>query len=251
MKNCGVSEAETPRYRPTSQGPVVTANEARDPSPVTLRLMKAPEPDTLSPRERAWSFYIFHASAATMICLGASEIHMSPTSELGPIDPQIEVRDQGAKKYLAAHEVIESYNELMNKANRTRGRVEPFLQQLNRFDARDIRRIKSAQALSESIAIRCLRSGPFPRMSERRIRSKMVPFLNPQFTKVHGRPIYQDVAHNCGLNVRLHGLKSEFWQVVWRLYVRLNYVVTHQYSKIIESAEHSWTAPLVLPDAPN
>jgi len=55
MKSRGVSEAETPRYRPASQGPAATANEARDPSPVTLRLMKAPEPDTLSPRERASS----------------------------------------------------------------------------------------------------------------------------------------------------------------------------------------------------
>jgi hypothetical protein len=190
-------------------------------------------------------------SAATMICLGASQIHLSRTSELGPVDPQIEVQDEGGKKYLAAHEIIESYKELMARANQTRGRVEPFLQQLNRFDARDIRRIKSAQDLSESIAITCLRSGPFSQMSERVIRDKMKPFLNPEFTKVHGRPIYHDVAQKCGLNVKLHDMKSEFWQVVWRLYVRLNYVVTHQYSKIIESAEHSWTAPLIVPSASN
>jgi hypothetical protein len=55
MKDRGVSKAETPGYRLTSQGPVATANETRNPSPVTLRLMKAPELDTLSPRERASS----------------------------------------------------------------------------------------------------------------------------------------------------------------------------------------------------
>lgn len=28
-------------------------------------------------------------SAATLICFGASRIHMSPTAELGPVDPQV------------------------------------------------------------------------------------------------------------------------------------------------------------------
>ena len=58
-------------------------------------------------------------SAATMISLGASEIWMSKTSELGPIDPQIPVTLEGEKRprYVAAHEIVNSYNELMDKAN--------------------------------------------------------------------------------------------------------------------------------------
>ncbi len=91
-------------------------------------------------------------SAATMICLGAKQIMMSTTSELGPIDPQIGYRDS----QYAAHEILESYEDLIRKATRTRGRIEPYLQQLNRFDARDIRWIRSAQQLSESIALRAL-----------------------------------------------------------------------------------------------
>ncbi len=53
-------------------------------------------------------------SAATMICFGANKITMSKTSELGPIDPQIGIYDEHGNvvKYLAAHEIIESYNEL-------------------------------------------------------------------------------------------------------------------------------------------
>jgi hypothetical protein len=188
-------------------------------------------------------------SAATMICFGANDIHMAQTSELGPIDPQIQVTDKGGTKYLAAHEIIESYNELMGMANRTSGRVDPFLQQLQRFDARDIRRIKSAQALSESIAINCLKSGRFSGLSEREIKRKMKPFLNPIFTKVHGRPIYRDVAKSCGLNIVQRDVRSPFWQIVRKLYVRLNRVVSQQVSEIIESAEHSWMAPLVMPSA--
>jgi ClpP class serine protease len=92
--------------------------------------------------------------AATMVCLGADRIGMSRTSELGPIDPQISITDESGGRYLAAHEIVESYEELMRKANRTSGRIEPYLQQLQRFDARDVRAVRSARELSENIAVR-------------------------------------------------------------------------------------------------
>lgn len=183
-------------------------------------------------------------SAATMICFGANKIGMSKTSELGPIDPQIGIYDEhgNVTKYLAAHEIIESYNELMTKANQTRGRVEPFLQQLARFDARDIRRIRSAQELSKSIAVKCLQSSVFSSLRPKQIENKIKPFLDPKYTKVHGRGIYHDLAKKCGLNLELYDMMSETWQIIWKLYVRLNYVVTHTAAKVIESSEHYWVA---------
>ena len=80
---------------------------------------------------------------------------MSLTSELGPVDPQVPIQDDAGRvtHYQAAHEVIEAYDGLMRKANTTRGRVEPYLQQLQRIDARDIRRIISAQKLAENITV--------------------------------------------------------------------------------------------------
>ena len=145
-------------------------------------------------------------SAATMICFGAEEIWMSQTSELGPIDPQIPIYDENGKwsGSYAAHEIIESYEGLIKKANETRGRLEPFLQQLARFDARDIRRIKSAQELSENVATKCLKGGLMKGLSEKAIKKKIEPFLKPKYTKVHGRPIYHDVAEQCGLNIKRH-----------------------------------------------
>lgn len=185
-------------------------------------------------------------SAGTMICFGAQEIAMSPTSELGPIDPQILISDENGKpvKSQAAHEIIQSYEELMKKANSSKGRIEPFLQQLNRFDARDIRNIKSAQDLSESIAINSLKRGCFKRLSIRQIRQKIKPFLDPRHTKVHGRPIYHDTAKQCGLNVRLFDSKSEIWQIVWKLYIKMNYFVSHNASKVIESSKDSYAVSI-------
>jgi hypothetical protein len=180
-------------------------------------------------------------SAATMICLGAAELIMSKTSELGPIDPQI----LSGSKWYAAHEIIESYEGLIKKATSSSGRIDPYLQQLQRFDAKDIRWIKSAQQLSESIAIKSLQTGVMKGKATSKIKAKIKPFLDPKFTKVHGRPVYYDIAEKCGLNIKLYELKSPMWRAVWELYVRINNAVsTGAAAKIIESLEHHYEAPV-------
>ncbi len=184
-------------------------------------------------------------SAATMICLGANEIWMSKTSELGPIDPQILIRDDRGRpiRYQAAHEILESYDELVRKANKSTGNLEPYLQQLARYDARDLRGIESAQKLSENIAITSLKSGMLKKRSEKKIKQKIRPFLDPKQTISHGRPIYYDLAKKSDLNIKLHDSNSEIWKLIWQIYVRLNYVVSTTASKIIESATDNYGAP--------
>ena len=188
-------------------------------------------------------------SAATMICLGAKEIWMSQTSELGPIDPQIPIMVPGRSRprFFAAHEILNSYNDLMRKANRTKGRIEPYLQQLSRFDARDIQWIISAQQLSESIAVRTLQSGVMKGRRPTQIRNKMRPLLDPDYAKVHGRPLYHDVAKKCGLAVKLQPLHSPLWEAVWELYVRLNNLTSFPMfgtAKVVESAETLYSASI-------
>ena len=185
-------------------------------------------------------------SAATMICFGANKIGMSKTSELGPVDPQIVIsNDQGqAMSVHAAHEIIESYEDLLNKANRTKGRVEPYLQQLNRFDAKDIRRIRSAQALSSSISINCLKAGAMANKSVATIEKSLKPFLDPSYTKMHSRPIHYDVAEKCGLPIELHDLRSPVWGLVSELYMRLNQFCNNHASKAVETVTDLFSAPI-------
>jgi len=185
-------------------------------------------------------------SSATMICLGASNIGMSKTSELGPIDPQILIYDERGEpiKYQAAHEIIESYYDLIDKANKTKGRIEPYLQQLARYDARDIRGIKSAQKLSGNIAVKLLKSGMLNKFAVSQINRKIEPFLNPKHTISHGRPIYHDLAKKCGLRIDLYNNNDGAWKTVWELYMRLNYVVSMRAAKIIESYDDSYSAAL-------
>lgn len=184
-------------------------------------------------------------SAATMVCLGADRILMSYTSELGPIDPQILIRDERGTpvRYQAAHEIIESYDDLVKQANTTKGRLEPYLQQLARYDARDIQNIKSAQQLSESIAVNLLKSGILKKNTNAQISAKIKPLTDPRRTINHGRPLFYDALKKCGLNVSVYKNKDPLWMAVWELYVRLNHLTSGSAAKVIESSDCSWVMP--------
>ena len=182
-------------------------------------------------------------SAATVISLGAREILMSRTSELGPIDPQILMTLAGeGMRLVPAHEVIESYDDLMKKAEQTEGRLAPFLQQLERYDATRIRNIKSVQDVCASIAVRTLKSGMMSGDDEPAILEKIKQFLDPTRTGVHARPIYPDAAVECGLNISIQDLQGDLWGTIWDLYVRLNHVTSKMFGKIVESEESSYFA---------
>ena len=60
-------------------------------------------------------------SAATMICLGSSKILMSSTSELGPVDPQVEITQGNSTKVYSVFNLIRSYKELFQDAIKEKG----------------------------------------------------------------------------------------------------------------------------------
>jgi ClpP class serine protease len=94
-------------------------------------------------------------SAGTLVCFGASKIIMGPTSELGPVDPQY--RD--GRNVFSAYNVIRSYESLFRRAVKASGNLQPYLQQLQNYDEREIEELRSAMALSQDISERVLGSG--------------------------------------------------------------------------------------------
>lgn len=49
-------------------------------------------------------------SAATIVSMGASKIFMAPSSELGPVDPQILRHEDGVLKAFSAHNLVAGYD---------------------------------------------------------------------------------------------------------------------------------------------
>lgn len=177
-------------------------------------------------------------SAATMISFGASKIHMSRTAELGPVDPQMYYKDDaGNQRFISAEEYVTSYQKLTEDAGSGRfPRIEPFLQQLQRYDSRLVEQLKSAQKLAEDISVRLLKSSMMSGKNEEEIRSAIEVFLSQKKTNSHGRMITVDEARSCGLNIEAIDLHSNIWNDVWELYVRSNWSVTNRSAKIIESS---------------
>ncbi len=178
-------------------------------------------------------------SAATIVCFGASKITMGPTSELGPVDPQL---NEGQSVF-SVYNLVASYEDLFQRAvEDTAGNMQPYLQQLEHYDEREIAEMRSAIELSKDIAARLLGSGMMSSKSGKVITNKIKMFLTPEQTKAHGRPIYRDEASKCGLNIERAEPDSDFWSAVYALYIRSNNLVQTAASKCIESAEHSYTA---------
>jgi hypothetical protein len=148
-------------------------------------------------------------SAATIICMGASKIMMVPSSELGPVDPQIIRREANVWRQFSAYSLVSGYDRLFASGVRTKGHLEPFLQQLQKFDVRDINHYRDLIKLSEDIAIKILKSGMIRKKSKTQIRKDIGIFLDPsKGTISHGRSINHAEAGTCGLNIELLDVHS-------------------------------------------
>ena len=181
-------------------------------------------------------------SAATMVTFGASKLIMGPASELGPIDPQYTIIEDGRSKRFSLYNIVQSYKDLFERATKEKGNLQPYLQQLARYDAREIKEFEDAISLSSDIAIRALKTGMMPSLTEDEIKKKIKMFLTPEETKAHGRLIDRDRAEACDLNVEKIKITSRTWTPAYELYVRLNNFVSNQVAKCIESREHSFVA---------
>jgi len=180
-------------------------------------------------------------SAATMICLGASKIIMSRTSELGPIDPQVIITEGQTRKLFPAFLLIQSYRKLIEEAIRVKQPIEIFLQQLSKYDHRDIALYEQEADLAKDIAARALKSGILKSEPDQEVQKTISFFLEPTRTKVHGRPIYLDDLAPTKLNLERLEIDSEQWKLIWNLYVRLDCLLSRgNVAKIVESKDYSY-----------
>lgn len=180
-------------------------------------------------------------SAATMVAFGSSKIIMSSTSELGPIDPQIQLIEGDTIKWFPLFNIVESYNKLFKDATRVQGNIEPYLQQLSIYDPREIKTFQDAIALADDIAVRALASGMMK--GKKNIKKNIANFLTPKTTKDHGRAIYIEEAKKSGLMIEEWDLLDEKWNLVYELFVRINNFVSDEVTKCVENKEYSFAMP--------
>jgi hypothetical protein len=124
------------------------------------------------------------------------------------------------------HDVIESYDNLFKGAEKTTGNPDPYLQQLDNYDSRQIMEMRRVYEFMSDIAVNVVGSGMMQGQTAKQIKKNLRIFLDPKISMIHRRPIRAEEARNCGLNVDVWSAKEPRWDMAYELGVRLDHFVS-------------------------
>lgn len=170
----------------------------------------------------------FAKSAGTLMTLGANVIVMSDSSELGPIDPQVTLRDSNGNDishsvltYLNAYRAAET--ELRSKPDDLPSRI-----MFEKFDPTVIRKFTSVKDRARTFAENLLkrRGANFSKIANDLMDINTYPS--------HGQMIGWEAARNIGLNVEYLAPTDALWRKYWALYCHLRLAIESD-QRIFES----------------
>jgi ATP-dependent protease ClpP protease subunit len=165
-------------------------------------------------------------SAATMIALGADEIVMGNTSEIGPIDAQVVAVVAGVPRYVSAQSFIDAREDLLEKykiAKKAKEDVKPYLQMFASLDIPYIQECQRMMDFGRDVVRGLLTKYMFAGDADAQQKAdKVVGVLSSvKKHKVHGRIIDGNTARTeLGLKVKLLPKDDLLWQKVWEYYTR-------------------------------
>ncbi|MGQ0779252.1 MAG: SDH family Clp fold serine proteinase [Pseudonocardiales bacterium] len=156
-------------------------------------------------------------SAATILALGAHSIVMGPTSDLGPIDPQILMADRG---FVSAKDLIEAVNSALDDVA-TRPDTYPLhAAMLAGIDSTAVQFARSALASTDELAEQAI--GSNPDRTRQGIRKLCMRIHRPLIDqpKTHSAVIGSGEARKAGLPVVELEADTPWWQEIWHLWTR-------------------------------
>lgn len=168
-------------------------------------------------------------SAATVLALGADEILMGYTSELGPIDPQVAIAVSGVTQWVSAFAFVEARDKLMGQiteAIRKKESTVGLLQQLAGLNIPFTDEMENQIGFAKKTATTLLDKYMLsPKMSDAATRSQKAgeiaeKLLSKQLFPVHGHYIDAITAKTLGLEVELLDKDDALWKLIWDYYIR-------------------------------
>jgi hypothetical protein len=169
-------------------------------------------------------------SAATLFALGADQIVMGYSSELGPIDPQVTIVHSGVTQFISAFAFVESRDALMDKIAEATKKNEPIsglLAQLAGLNIPFTQEMENQIHFAENTATRLL--GKYmltdkftdPAVREQKAREIAEKLLSKKLFPIHGHFINAAMAKNdIGLDVDILDRTDDLWKLLWEYYIR-------------------------------
>lgn len=168
------------------------------------------------------------ASAATLLTFAGDELLMSSASELGPIDPQIEVAPERYISARSLRETIELFLEkIVNSPNVSKSTVEAFLEKLPLLEVVDYQRLLNH---TQMLATNLLNL----RMIKNNEKAQKIAEVFVKGFEYHGKAITIDECVKLGLQIR--EMSGEDSNIIWefsKLWEELAIVRAKPGSKII------------------
>jgi len=159
-------------------------------------------------------------SAATLIALAADQIIMGYTSELGPIDPQIEITlPDGSHILRSAQSFLDGIEGIVDKVKDRGMEILPiYFPLLLQIDPALLDYCEKAINRAKKFAEKWLTQFMF-KEDPSRVSRVVDKLMDVQEYLSHGKVIDADEAQRqIGLNVEILSPSDELWQMIWQLY---------------------------------
>ena len=170
----------------------------------------------------------FAKSAGTLMALGATSILMSDCSELGPIDPQISLKDTDGNDH--NHSVLTYLNAYDEALRAIREAPDDIANRITfeRFDPTLVGKFMAVKARAKLFAENLLKrkGSNFTKIASDLMDLSRYPS--------HGQMIGWEAAENLGLTVEYVALEDSTWRKYWALYCHLRLAIESD-QRIFES----------------
>ena len=176
----------------------------------------------------------FAKSAGTLMVLGADSVVMSDTSELGPIDPQMQFSDsRGNVRWHSVQNYLDAYKEHYDKIVQNPQNVAARIM-LAKIDPDTVKLCRAVMARARQSAESLLRQGMFRNGGN--YTQTVEELLDTERWLSHSQMISWEDARDPRIGLEVEHLKQDdvLWQDYWRLYC-LQRIAIEENQKLYES----------------
>ena len=155
-------------------------------------------------------------SAATLPALGAHEILMGPTSDLGPVDPQFPF---GEYDLVSAKDIIAAVERALKDVAERPDTYALHSAMLSEVNALKVEQARSALARTDDLVREALQSNPDRSRNETENLAKALHEPLIEAPKDHAAIFGADYARELGLPVAIRDPASAQWRLIWQLWM--------------------------------
>ena len=179
-------------------------------------------------------------SAGTLLAIGAHYILMGPTSDLGPVDPQFEIKPGSL---VSAKDIIAAVDDATRKVQEAPETYPLHASLLSDVTALMVQQARSALARTTDLLEEALKSNPNRTEEEvAALKAKLKKRL-VDVPQTHSAILGASEAARIGLPVTEADPTSEQWRAIWRLWARYFALGSRVYEGARASQVIPWVAP--------